>query len=121
LRNPLGVIKNSVYFLRMTTPEDERVRRHLNILEREVGTSDRIVTDLLDFAREPSARVMPTNLNRVVQEYFAQWPPPDAIELQLGLGEGVRAVPVDAAHLGIILGNLARNAAQAMPEGGRLI
>jgi signal transduction histidine kinase len=28
LRNPLGVIRNSVYYLKMVLPEDERTRKH---------------------------------------------------------------------------------------------
>ena len=56
LSNPLGVIKNSVYYLNMILPEDEKVQKHLGILDREVATSNRIVTDLLDFARVKSAK-----------------------------------------------------------------
>ncbi len=44
-RNPLGVIKNSVYYLNMILPKDEKVQKHLGILDREVATSDRIVTE----------------------------------------------------------------------------
>jgi len=52
LRNPLGVMKNSVYYLEMILPEDARARKHLGILDREVGTANRIVSDLLEFARD---------------------------------------------------------------------
>ena len=33
LRNPLGVMKNSVYYLEMILPEEARARKHLGILE----------------------------------------------------------------------------------------
>src|SRR5207244_8710004 len=38
LRNPLGVVKNSAYYLRMVLPADEAARKHLAIIEREVET-----------------------------------------------------------------------------------
>jgi len=42
LRNPLGVIKNSVYYLRIVLPAEDKVGRHLDILEREVDRATRI-------------------------------------------------------------------------------
>jgi signal transduction histidine kinase len=35
LRNPLGVMKNSVYYLEMILPQEARARKHLGILDRE--------------------------------------------------------------------------------------
>ena len=52
LRNPLGVISNAVYFLKMTQPDaNATIREYLDIIEKETRTSDKIVTDLLDFTR----------------------------------------------------------------------
>ena len=52
LRNPLGVISNAVYFLKMTQPDaSDTILDYLDIIEKETRTSDKIVTDLLDFTR----------------------------------------------------------------------
>jgi signal transduction histidine kinase/HAMP domain-containing protein len=123
LRNPLGVIKNSVYYLRMRGAEDERTARHLAILEREVATSNRIITELLDFARVPDSRPIATSLNQIVSEYFERnGATPDGVQSVLQLTSESSELQADPHQLTLILGNLVRNAEQAMADngGGRL-
>jgi PAS domain S-box-containing protein len=120
LRNPLGVIRNSAYFLRMVVPGDERVRKHLQILEREVATASRIVTDLLDFARvAPPVRVS-VDLNELARELLERNPPPEQVLLTLDLAKDLPAVVVDRDQVELVLANFLRNAVQAMPDGGML-
>src|SRR5713101_783952 len=121
LRNPLGVIKNSVYYLKMVVPEDERVRKHLGILEREVATATRIITGMLDFARATPATRVRTDLNGLVQEELERLLVPDSIRMERELAENLRPVMVDPDQIRLILNNLFANALQAMPEGGALI
>jgi signal transduction histidine kinase len=95
LRNPLGVIRNSVYYLNMVLPEEQRIRKHLSILDREVSSATRIISGLLDFSRvRPPTQVL--------------------TELHLPL------LAVDPDQVRLILGNLISNAIQAMPDGGVL-
>lgn len=48
LRNPLGVISNAVYFLKMVLADaDETVREYLDIIKHEIDNSQQIITDLL--------------------------------------------------------------------------
>ena len=52
LRNPLGVISNAVYYLKMVIPEsDDAVNEYLGLIETNTQDAAQIVTDLLDFAR----------------------------------------------------------------------
>jgi PAS domain S-box-containing protein len=120
LRNPLGVIKNAVYYLNMVLPEDPKVRKHLGIVEREIAAADRIVTGLLDFARvTPSSRAE-IDVNAMVREYVGRKPLPERVMLGVTLGDGLAPVIVDAGQIELILGNLMANAVQAMPDGGTL-
>jgi len=118
LRNPLGVIKNSVYYLRMRGAEDEGTTRHLAILEREVTTSNRIITELLDFARVPDSRPVATSLNQIVADYLEQNGAPDGVERVLRLTSESSDLRADPHQLKLILGNLVRNAEQALADGG---
>ena len=120
LRNPLGVIKNSVYYLKMVTGADEKVAKHLGIVEREIVTANRIVTGLLDFARVTPPNRVAVELSRLVREYFEQKPLPGAVEVVLELADDLPAVSADPDQLLLMLGNLVSNAVQAMPEGGQL-
>ncbi|MFZ5910893.1 MAG: PAS domain S-box protein, partial [Chloroflexota bacterium] len=52
LRNPLAVISNAIYFLRLVQPEaDEKVREYLRLIENETHNAEKIINDLLDFSR----------------------------------------------------------------------
>lgn len=122
LRNPLAVIKNAVYLLRMAAPAaDESGRKHLATLEREVATTNRIVTQLLDYARKPSPERVPVRVNDLVREHLGRTDDVGGrAELVLRLADDLPPIAADPGHLAQILDNLVRNAAQAMPEGGRL-
>jgi len=120
LRNPLGVIRNSVFYLKMVLPEDERSRKHLAILDREVGTATRIISGMLDFARSIPPTQAPTDLNALVRDELERLAIPDSIRVEQALTEGLAPVMADADHIRLLLDNLVSNAIQAMPDGGVL-
>jgi PAS domain S-box-containing protein len=120
LRNPLGVIKNSVYYLKMVVPEEERVRKHLDILEREVATATRIITGMLDFARTTPATRVITDLNALVRDELDRLLVPDSIRVERELTENLGSIMVDPDQIRLILNNLLSNAIQAMLESGTL-
>jgi signal transduction histidine kinase len=120
LRNPLGVIKNAVYYLNMVLPETANARKHLGIVEREIAAADRIVTGLLDFARVTPANRLAMNVNDTVREYLAGKPPPANVTPVVTLAADLPAVLADAGQIELVLGNLVTNAVQAMVNGGTL-
>ena len=120
LRNPLGVIRNSIYYLRMVAGPDARVERHLAILEREVLTANRIVGGLLDFARDTPPERTEVDLGALIREYLEQKPVPETVAVALELAEGLPRVLADPNQLVLVLGNLVTNAVQAMAERGQL-
>lgn len=120
LRNPLGVIKNSVYYLNTILPKDEKIHKHLGILDREVANSDRIVTELLDFARVKAPVREPASLVAIVRAALDRLPLPEPVAVQLELAESMPAIVVDTYQVVQIVLNFLQNAVQAMPDGGRL-
>ncbi len=123
LRTPLGVIKNSTYFLRMKlseTVEDEKVKEHLNILDAEVNTSDRIITDILIYGRIKEPELARTNINHVVKECLSAVGVPENIEVATELNSELPEILADRAQLRQVFSNIISNAVQSMPEGGRL-
>jgi len=121
LRNPLGVIKNSIYYLTLRLQDaEEKVKRHLSIMEREIRTANKITTDLLDFARSKEPSRMSTDLNKLVEEVFVQYPVEPQITLRTELDPGVPPVMIDKEQIQQVFLNLIVNAVQAMPQGGQL-
>lgn len=120
LRDPLGVIKNSVYYLNMILPKDEKIQKHLGILDREVANSNRIVTELLDFARVKAPMREAASLVAIVRAALDRLVLPETVTVRLDLAESMPAILVDTHQVGQIVLNFLQNALQAMPDGGRL-
>jgi len=69
LRNPLGAIKNAVYFLNMALEKPEPdVKETLEILKTEVLTSERIISSILGIARPKPPTRHKINVNEVIDE-----------------------------------------------------
>lgn len=122
LRNPLNVVKTSVYFLsHAQTASPEKQHEHLKRIERNVDLADGVITALSSFARMPIPNVRPVPLNHCVREALELNPPGERIDVQIDCPESIPPALVDTDLLRIVLGNLIRNACDAMPSGGQLM
>jgi PAS domain S-box-containing protein len=122
LRNPLGAIKNSVYFLNMVLEDtDPEIKETLDILEREVTTSERIITSLLEFARAKPPLKRKVNLNEIIREALSRIDIPGNIEVKNRADEPLPPIMADPHQLGQVFGNIILNAVQAMSGGGQLL
>ncbi len=122
LRNPLGAIKNAAYFLSMVLEEPElEVKETLDILEREVATSERIISSLLDFARPKSLTRRKMDINEILEGVLSGADMPENIEMVSQLDETLPVILADPDQLNQVFGNLILNAIQAMLEGGQLV
>ncbi len=121
LRNPLNVVKTSVYFLlnARNAPEEKR-RAHLERIERQVGVADGVITALNDFARLPMPQMEPVDVEACLKDAIELNPLPPIVELEWAIAAPGMMVLGDRSQLSIVLGNLIRNAKDAMPDGGAL-
>lgn len=121
LRNPLGVISNAVYFLKMHQPEmDAKVVQYLEMIETETRTAEKIITDLLEFARVKSVARETVSVGSLIEFTLSRRPAPFNISIINDLPVDLPRVNVDPRQISQILENLVVNAFQAMPEGGAL-
>jgi len=121
LRNPLGVIGNSVYYLNMKLKDrDGNISKHLGILEREVRRSNRIISDLLDFSRARSPELRSGDINGLIRETLEDIKIPENITVDMDGMEDLPAFLFDADQIHQLIVNLITNALQAMADGGRL-
>ncbi len=121
LRNPLNVVKTSVYYLlNARNPTAEKRADHLRRIERNVELADNVITALSNFARMPVPEMRPIAVESMVHEVLEINPPGDHIEVSLECPPGLPCALGDLDQLRIALGNLVRNARDAMPGGGRL-
>jgi PAS domain S-box-containing protein len=121
LRNPLGVMSNAIYFLKMVlTDADDTVGEYLDIIKKEIDNSLRIITDLLDFARTKAPQIKAVAARALIDESLGRCAIPENIDLQTEISEHLPLLKVDQLQMGQVLQNLIMNAVQAMPAGGTL-
>ncbi len=121
LRNPLGVMSNAVYFLKMVLADaDENVLEYLNIINKEINTSLRIITDLLDFARTRAPQIQVVTARKLIDESFERCAIPEDVAVKVDLADNLPLLKVDPLQTGQVMQNLITNGIQAMPTGGSL-
>jgi signal transduction histidine kinase len=121
LRNPLNVVKTSVYYLlNARNPTPAKTAEHLQRIERHVTGADGVITALSNFARMPLPSLKPLALGPCLQEALALNPLPENVAVALDCPAALPPVLGDRDQLLIVFGNLVRNAREAMPQGGRL-
>ena len=121
VRNPLGVIFNSLGSLRRMLRPSGDAKMLLDIVGEEADRLNRIVGDLLDFARPSTPQLRPEPLERIVDEAVqAALAQNSGVQLAREADPAVPPVPMDARLMRQAVLNVAVNAVQAMPRGGRL-
>jgi two-component system, NtrC family, sensor kinase len=121
LRNPLNVVRTSVYYLlNARNPTLEKQAEHLGRIERNVELADNVITALSNFAKIPLPALKPIAVEPLVRGVLEINPPGDRIAVVVECPEGLPRALGDHDQLRIALGNLVRNARDAMPQGGRL-
>jgi signal transduction histidine kinase len=105
------------------TFKKEEALDYLSKMESEVSRCSKIIRNLLDFARQTNPTFRPVDINRVLEQvlslvgYQAQL---QNVEVVKEFGPSLPDVKVDSDQLQQVFTNLALNAIQAMPDGGRL-
>ena len=123
IRNPLTVIKMLYHSLDLKFPAGDPRNKDAQIIRDKMELLNKIVEQILDFARTSEPKLAPVNLNRLIEELGllvrhklknqkVQWVTELAPDLPLILG--------DATQLEQVFLNLLLNAAESMPGGGRL-
>jgi signal transduction histidine kinase len=123
IRNPLTVMKMLYHSLDLKFPEGDPRAKDASIIDQKISHLNKIVEQILDFARTTEPQFSQVNLNQIIEELGllvrhklkhqnVQW----IRKLQPGLP----AVKGEAGQLEQAFLNLILNAVEAMPEGGTL-
>jgi PAS domain S-box-containing protein len=120
IRNPLGAVLNAAALLKRYLRDVPTPAAHqaLQMLEEEAWAANRIISDLVDFARVRRGQPADVTVAQLVEQALASYPCPTNITVERRLGPA--SVRVDALQVTSALSNLIRNAVEAMPSGGAL-
>jgi signal transduction histidine kinase len=122
LRNPLAVINNALYMLKLgSSGQDAGLSEYLDIIDQEVAASNKIITDLLTFARIKPANLDRVEIPKLVNGLLRKFVPPENVQVIDELEGQSVPVYVDQKQIEQVITNLLTNAYQSMPEGGQLV
>lgn len=118
LRNPLNVIKLSIYYLlNAHSPTPEKTQEHLQKIDRQVGACDKVIGAISDFAKLGSPVREPVEIVTLLRETAANQLTPSNVKVEF-TGEERAKILADSRQLQVVFGNLLRNAYDAMKAGG---
>ncbi len=123
VRNPLSSLKGFAQFLRSRFVPGSKEERYADIMIEEVERLDRVVQELLDFARPVESDRVPSDPNVIVEEALELLSEDAAFEnitIERSLDPDLPDVLVDAPQIRQALLNVFLNAIEAMSDGGTL-
>ena len=117
LRNPLNVIRNCAYLLKMTlTGKDAEALKTVAVLDKQVDVANKIITDLLDFTRITPPSPVRVDLKTIINECLSWITIPSQVIVKANLN-GVAPVRTDPEQISRVFANIIANAIQAMNAG----
>jgi two-component system, NtrC family, sensor histidine kinase PilS len=124
IRNPLAAMRGSIQMLRSEMDGDSSQTELMEIILRESDRLNRIITDFLGYARPRSIISSQVDVGELLHQTFALLRhSPEILETQNIVEELPKEAlfaEADEGQLKQVFWNLARNALQAMPQGGTL-
>jgi two-component system sensor histidine kinase HydH len=122
IRNPLSSIRGFAQFLRHALRDKPQEQEYANTMVTEVDRINRVVTDLLTFARPMESEPAPTDVTELI-EHTMRLVEADAasraVQIQTKIAD-VSKLPMDANQMTQALLNLLLNALQAVDHGGQV-
>lgn len=123
IRNPLTSIKGFTVLLQDQVKASERSRSYTNIILQEVSKIERIINNFLLLSKPPHPMTGPVNINRLIDELLPGLVTRavlQKVKIATSYDDQLPVVQADAGQIKHVIGNLAGNALDAMPNGGQL-
>ena len=120
--NVLTVIMNSLESVRASPGHDDKTRARLERASQAAGNGASLIQQMLVFARKHPLRLQSLDLNEIIDSALKMFRRgcPENIEVLIELEPDLPRVQADSTQLQTAILNLALNARDAMPAGGRL-
>ncbi|MGD9160848.1 MAG: ATP-binding protein [Desulfobacteraceae bacterium] len=126
LNNILAGLVSYPELLLLDIPEDSHLRKPILTIQKSGEKAAAIVQDLLTLARRGVSTMETVNLNKIIEEYLKSPEHqriilynPD-VKVHVSLEAEILNIMGSIVHLSKTVMNLVSNAAEAMPEGGKI-
>jgi len=124
IKNPLAGIAGVIQVLRKEQPAGDQKRVVLDEVLSQVERMDKAVRNLLSFARPPEPKMTMVDINELLGkllDFLAAQFAKNSIATERKLAAGLPWLTLDPDLIQQALINIALNAIQAMPEGGKFV
>ena len=121
--NMLQAVLGYAQLLLFGKEKDEAGYKDIQEIVSAAGRGSELTRQLLTFSRKVESKRRPLNLNREVEQVrkLLERTIPKMIAIEIHLANDLETIDADPAQMEQVLMNLAVNAKDAMPEGGRLV
>jgi signal transduction histidine kinase len=126
IRNPLQAITGDIFLARSelaSTPESDEKKNaleNLTEIEKNIDYINKIVADLQDYARPLTPKIEEIDFEQTVHHVIGSLKIPGNVSIKHSIRRDFPKLKTDPSYIQRILTNLANNAIQAMPNGGKL-
>lgn len=123
LKNPLAIISASAQFCLERLQLDETVQEHLSVIFRNIQNANKIVSDLLNYARPSQMLIDTLDLNEVIHRALKLLHTKlkkSEIRLRKNLAQEIPRLIGDAQSLEQVFVNILLNSIQAIGRSGRI-
>ncbi|MEQ8188054.1 MAG: PAS domain S-box protein [Candidatus Eremiobacterota bacterium] len=118
IKNPLGVISNAVYFLKITLSSgDEKTKEYLDIINSEVAKVNKIISDLKNFSR---LKTVSDRKEIELSSFISNMLERHVTSGKIKINTEPVYITVDPVHMEQMLLNLITNAFDAIGDGGEV-
>jgi len=123
IKNPLNAMMIHLELLKMAVSEHPTGREHVAVIATQLRRLDEVVQGFLRFTRPEELRLQPVKVAEMIEDIepiLRAEAERHHIDVRLDISDALPAVNVDRGLIQQAFLNLALNACQAMPSGGRL-
>jgi len=121
IRNPLGVIDSSAYYLKSTLKDaDEKTKLHLDRITKQVMKSTAIIQSLQDLAKMKEPRKSKIDIANAIEDVINVSNIPQTVEIIMNVSKNKIFVSVDGNQIQMVFKNILINAVQAMEWNGTI-
>lgn len=124
LRNPLMAIRMGLSYFVPELNKHDPLYRHATLVQMSTDRIERLVEDILYFARTPQLILAPGSLGSVLEDEIAGWETrlvEKGIDYSLHIVDDLPLTLIDADQLGRALSNLISNSIDILDSDGELV
>lgn len=123
IRNPLSSIRGFAHLLAGVLSDSPKEKKYADVMVQEVDRINRVVSDLLIFARPLELELRPTDICEMVEHVAAlagTGRDSGHVDIRTQCPEHMERVDIDGGLMTSVLFNLVLNAMQSMEDGGQV-